>query len=72
MSNLKFKTVRVPIHIWWTEKTLELSDGVPVDWAIYTEGGIKIEVVGGNHEEIVRDPYVHEQINQALRVVCDE
>jgi thioesterase domain-containing protein len=72
MSKLALRRVSAPIHIWWTKNTIELSGGNPGDWTIYTEGGVITEVVGGNHEEIVSDPYVHERINQALRAVYDE
>jgi thioesterase domain-containing protein len=58
--------VRAPIHIWWTETTLQVAGGAPIAWEDYTESGVVTSVVSGDHESVVEDPTVHKSIDEAL------
>ncbi|MGO9774616.1 MAG: thioesterase domain-containing protein, partial [Roseiarcus sp.] len=66
MKDFVLGLVRAPIHIWWCRETIERSGGIPCDWQELTSGTVHTEIVGGDHESIVRAPLVHAQIIRAL------
>jgi thioesterase domain-containing protein len=71
IRNLRLRRIQTPIHIWWAKDTLDSEGNPPVDWQCFTSGGVHLERVGGNHEEIIRDPHVHKSVDRVLRTVAD-
>jgi thioesterase domain-containing protein len=55
-----------PVHVWWTRGVYEAFEGPPFDWSRFTRGRVTTSIVDSTHEEIVRDPRVHAQINELL------
>jgi thioesterase domain-containing protein len=66
MRSFVLKRVRAPIHIWWCHESIDQSGGIPCDWQEFTSGAVHSEIVGGDHETIVRDPLVHAKISRVL------
>jgi len=67
VRSVVLKRIFAPIHIWWTQEAIDLTGDPPCNWATFTTGGVHTEIVDGNHETIVRDPYIHKRIIRALQ-----
>ncbi len=71
IRDLRLPRINASMHVWWATETLALTEDVPIDWRASTRGAVRTEVVGGNHEQIVRDPRVHAQLQLILQSVRD-
>jgi thioesterase domain-containing protein len=50
--------IHAPLFVIWAGETLPRTNEFPVDWDKYTSGGVRTEVVNGNHYSIMRPPAV--------------
>ncbi|MGD9658761.1 MAG: amino acid adenylation domain-containing protein, partial [Methylocystis sp.] len=66
LKDLVLNPIQAPIHIWWAKRTFEKLWSAPCDWGEITSGTVYTEVVGGEHDTIVRDPLLHAQIIRIL------
>jgi thioesterase domain-containing protein/acyl carrier protein len=58
--------LRAPIHVWWTSDTLQRYGRIPIAWEDYTSAGIHVEVIDGDHMEVVKNPHIIAKIDQCL------
>nr|WP_280950027.1 non-ribosomal peptide synthetase [Methylocystis bryophila] len=72
VNSVVLKHINSPIYIWWARKAIDASGNPPCDWGRLTTGRVITEIVDGNHETIVRDPYVHQRIILALQELAPE
>ena len=56
----------VPVHVWWTEKTLERYGTSPIHWQDYTTGMVWSDIIPGDHLDVVESPVVHQRIAEIL------
>ncbi|WP_166144129.1 non-ribosomal peptide synthetase [Methylosinus sp. RM1] len=57
------------MHVWWARRSLADGGGFPVDWRSFTRGSVTIDVIDGDHDEIVRKPELHASLRTALRSI---
>jgi thioesterase domain-containing protein len=67
LAKFALPRVRAPLHVWWTETTLQAHGGAPVEWDDHTEGAVITTIVSGDHESVIEDPAVHDSIATALK-----
>lgn len=69
VRNLRPRRIGAPAHVWWARKTLEDNEGPPVMWDQFTSGSVITSVVDGDHEGIVRNQRVHDEIKRTLELL---
>ncbi|BGE86247.1 hypothetical protein Ms3S1_26830 [Methylosinus sp. 3S-1] len=63
------KKIHAPIHYWAARQSLTANAAPRSDWSRVTRGGLTFQIVDGDHDSIVVDPIVHEQIKDVLTAV---
>lgn len=67
MKSYQSQPIQAPIHVWWATKTLESQSGIPpIDWSCYTTGNVHCENIESDHEGLLTNPQVHQQIDAIL------
>jgi hypothetical protein len=62
----KGRSLDVPVHVWWTNKTLEHYGKRPINWQNYTTGIVWDDIIPGDHLDVVESPIVHQRIAEIL------
>jgi amino acid adenylation domain-containing protein len=62
----KGRSLGVPVHVWWTDKTLEHYGKSPINWQDYTTGIVWDDIIPGDHLDVVESPIVHQRIAEVL------
>ncbi|WP_437617240.1 amino acid adenylation domain-containing protein [Sorangium sp. So ce834] len=69
LNELPPRSLRAPIHVWWSAQTIERRGGPPVDWQQYTAGAVRAEIVSGDHVAAVQGAHVHARVRAALETL---
>ncbi|MGC3975783.1 MAG: amino acid adenylation domain-containing protein [Nitrospira sp.] len=67
MEAIRCTPIMAPITGWWCDETLQRYGGAPIDWAVYTTGGIDIHTATSDHMHLLGDPEVHDTLDCLLR-----
>ncbi|WP_437277985.1 amino acid adenylation domain-containing protein [Sorangium sp. So ce375] len=69
LNDLPPRSLGAPIHVWWSNETIERHGGPPVDWQHYTAGAVRTAMVSGDHLAVVQGADVHARVREALEVL---
>ncbi|MGH8655745.1 MAG: amino acid adenylation domain-containing protein [Gammaproteobacteria bacterium] len=58
--------LRAPLHVWWARDSLDDRGCPPTDWSACTSAGVHVQVVDGNHGDIIRNPDLHSALQHKL------
>lgn len=67
MEAIRCAPIMAPITGWWCDETLHRYGGAPIDWAVYTTGGVGIHTANSDHMHLLGDPQVHDTLDRTLK-----
>lgn len=58
--------LRCVVTVWWAQDTLDTGDAAPVDWHQLTGSPVTVNIIEGNHMNILKQPGWQQQLRDSL------
>jgi amino acid adenylation domain-containing protein len=66
MKSVQVCPIHSPVYAWWATNTIARHGSAPLDWSQYTTGTVSVDMVVGDHMNVVQSIEVHQQIDEIL------